>query len=109
MSEKWYLRSYTDGDAHHCDQINDDGTVTARCGLAFLPERRLFGEGPAVVRPPVDPIQACPECRTAGTKTEDPDGVAVRGLIETLSSPRSRRPARKRFRFWSRKDGVNNV
>jgi hypothetical protein len=65
VSEKWYLRSQNDGDAHHCDRVNDDGTVTARCGLTFLPERRLFGEGPAVVRPPVDPIQACPQCRAA--------------------------------------------
>ncbi|MFY9808275.1 MAG: hypothetical protein WAK86_13540 [Pseudonocardiaceae bacterium] len=111
MSEKWYLRSTdnSDGDAHHCDRVNDDGTVTARCGLTFLPERRLFGDGPAVVRPPVDPIQGCPQCRAAGEQTEDPDGVAVRGLIEALSSPRSPRPLRKRFRLWTKKDGVNNV
>ena len=109
MSEKWYLRSLNDGDAHHCDRVNDDGTVTARCGLTFLPERRLFGEGPAVVRPPVDPIQACPQCRAAGEKTADPDGVAVQSLIATLSSPRSQRWTWRRFRLWTKKDGVNNV
>jgi hypothetical protein len=59
-----------------------------------------------VVRPPVDPIQACPQCRAAEKKTNDPDGVAVQSLIETLSSPRSPRPRRKRFRLWTKKDGV---
>lgn len=100
MSEKWYLRSYKDGDAHYCDGVNEDDTVTARCGRTFLPETQLFGEGPAVVRPPVDPLQACPKCVAEGNTT-DPDGAAVRGLIDALSSPRSQRSTRKRFRSWS--------
>ena len=68
-----------------------------RCGVTFIPERRPFGEGPAVVRPPVDPVAACPTCVAAGRKTEGSDGVAVAGLVETLSAPR---PPRKRFRLW---------
>jgi hypothetical protein len=67
--EKWYLRSYKDGDAH-CGPMNQDGTVTGRCGLTFIPERRLFGEGPAFVRPPVDPLQACPSCAAAEPKAD---------------------------------------
>jgi hypothetical protein len=39
-------------------------------------------------------------------ETEDPDGVAVAALVETLSSPQSLRPLRKRFRLWTRRDGA---
>ncbi|MGH3548900.1 MAG: hypothetical protein ACRDQU_12480 [Pseudonocardiaceae bacterium] len=97
--DRWYLRSYKDGDAHYGHaggDIDDDGMVTARCGLTFRPQQQLFGAGPAFVRPPVDALQACPGCRaaqsTAGTDREpDPDGSAVLGLIETLNSPRKKR------------------
>lgn len=104
--EKWYLRSYTDGDTH-CGRVSVDAMVSARCGVTFAPLPRLFGEGPAVVRPPIDPVAACPACAAAGEKTEnaDPDGVAVAGLVETLSSPRS---PRKRFRLWPKRMGVND-
>ncbi|MGH3522759.1 MAG: hypothetical protein ACRDU4_07995 [Mycobacterium sp.] len=94
--DRWYLRSYKDGDAHYGQASDiDDGMVTARCGLTFRPQQQLFGAGPAFVRPPVDAPRACPGCRaaqpTAGTDREpDPDGSAVLSLIETLQSPRKK-------------------
>jgi hypothetical protein len=83
--DRWYLRSFKDGEAHY-GRINEDAMVTARCGLTFVPQPRLFGKGPAFARPPVDPLQACPKCRTTATHA-DTDGAEVQGLIEILSSP----------------------
>lgn len=98
VSEKWYLRSHDgQGDAHRGHLSNDD-TVTALCGATFRPVSRLFGKGPAFLRPPVDPVQACPACRsTYGeiSRSDDADGAAVLGLIDTLSSPGSNKHRQK--------------
>lgn len=88
--EKWYLRSDADGDAHR-GYLNDDNTVTGACGVKFTPQPRMFGKGPTVLRPPLDPRQACPSCQRPALRQnsvdEERDGAAIRNLTERLSSP----------------------
>lgn len=134
--ERWFLGSYDVGDAHF-GRLDEDGIVAARCGLRFVPQQRLFGQGAAFVQPPLDPLQACPVCRaevpveisaysspavTEHKSTEpipqstadqdtpitqeaesaegeidrpDPDGAAVLGLIDTMTSPRKKHRQRR--------------
>ena len=40
--QKWYLRSYDNGDTHP-GLVNTDTTVTARCGMTFVPLPRRPG------------------------------------------------------------------
>ncbi|MGH3548902.1 MAG: hypothetical protein ACRDQU_12490 [Pseudonocardiaceae bacterium] len=108
--DRWYARSPKEGDTHYgysADYVIEDSTdphddgivVTARCGVMFRPQRPLFDDNPLFGRDSVDPLQACPRCRAAGlapTCDPDPDGAAVRDLIETLNSS----PMRKKGDAW---------
>jgi hypothetical protein len=70
--EKRYSRSFGDRDTHRCEQTNADGTVTARCGLTFMPQHRLFGDGPMWVRPLVEPVLACRDAWPRGWRPRTP-------------------------------------
>ncbi|MGH3796018.1 MAG: hypothetical protein ACRDS0_38670 [Pseudonocardiaceae bacterium] len=90
-AEKWYPRSYKDGDTH-LGRPTGPGTVTARCGLVFTPLHALFDDGPVFGGAPAG-CQACPRCRAAQRAPQsdpDPDGAAVLDLIETLHSLRKK-------------------
>jgi hypothetical protein len=78
----WCLRSYKDEDTHY-GRLADDGVVAALHGLRFTPMRRLFEEGPAVVHPSVEPLQACPACRDA--LHPGSDGAPMRPLSAAWS------------------------
>ncbi|MBV8995198.1 MAG: hypothetical protein JO287_16210 [Pseudonocardiales bacterium] len=81
---RWYVRSAGHTDAHY-GALAMDGTVLAVCGLSFRPQPHMFGDGPAVLAPPVDPVRCCPQCVAAGQDTRHAEeGAAVAELIHTL-------------------------
>lgn len=85
---RWYVRSAGRTDAHY-GALAMDGTVLAKCGLGFRPQPHMFGDGPAVLTPPVDPARCCPDCQAAADTTPAQDtgakeGAAVADLIQTL-------------------------
>ena len=62
MSEpvSWYLQSLGDADTHRGD-LNTDGTVSAVCGVRFIPIELPYG-GVCLPSHPLDPEQVCPGC-----------------------------------------------
>lgn len=81
---QWYVRSAGRTDAHYGALAMDD-TVLAKCGLMFRPQPQLFGDGPTVLAPPVDPVRCCAQCVAAEQDTRQPEeGAAVADLIEIL-------------------------
>lgn len=76
----WHARSTGHTDVHH-GQLCGDGTVTAECGLSFVPEPELFGTGPRMLHPPVDPARCCSDCVAVGGGN---DADALSSLVEGL-------------------------
>lgn len=80
---QWYVRSAGHTDAHYGALVMD-GMVLAVCGLSFWPQPQLFGNGPAVLAPPVNPARCCLRCVTVEQHTRHDDAALVADLIETL-------------------------
>ncbi len=58
----WYLRSIGDHDTH-CGVLRPtEGTVTALCGVTFVPRALPLGRGLGFSGNPPDPEQVCPAC-----------------------------------------------
>ncbi len=58
----WYLRSIGDHDTHRGVLRPAEGTVTALCGVTFVPRVLPFGRGLGFPGNPPDPEQVCPAC-----------------------------------------------
>lgn len=61
----WYLRSIGDHDTHRGVLRPTDGTVTALCGVTFVPRALPFGRGLGFPGNPPDLEQVCPACAKA--------------------------------------------
>lgn len=66
----WYLRSGGDHDTHR-GELRANGTVTASCGVEFVPRPLVFGRGPGLPGYPPDPDQVCPACVATGSPERD--------------------------------------
>ncbi|MGH3856333.1 MAG: hypothetical protein ACRDR6_23150 [Pseudonocardiaceae bacterium] len=61
----WFLRSIGDHDTHRGALRPTDGTVTAACGVTFVPRVLPLGRGLGFTSTPPDPDQICPTCAKA--------------------------------------------
>jgi hypothetical protein len=87
--QRWHRRSYRDGDTHW-GRLQENGYVTARCGIVFRPNEQLFSRDVAERDEVPDAIKLCGDCKAR--PTVDEDIVRVHEVMNALGrGPRGHR------------------
>jgi hypothetical protein len=83
--QRWHRRSYRDGDTHW-GLLQENGFVTARCGIVFRPNEQLFSSKTAERDVPPQPSKLCRPCKAK--PVQDPDADQVYDLMSAVGSGR---------------------